>query len=60
MARVTFPDERREALWVPASAVATPHGHPFYRRLNEIRLKHDFDTFVEGLCVKFYKDDEKL
>jgi hypothetical protein len=29
-------------------------GHPFYRRLNELLEGEGFDTFVEGLCRKFY------
>jgi hypothetical protein len=32
--------------------------HPFYTRLNQILDKHDFDAYVEGLCERFYADDE--
>jgi transposase len=41
-------------LWVPASELPTPPGHPFYEQLNALLRKHGFDAFVEGLCQKFY------
>src|SRR5262245_29980838 len=31
-------------------------GHPFYDRLNQLLEEHGFDSFVEGLCAKFYHD----
>ena len=30
---------------------------PFYRRLNRILDKHDFDGYVEGLCQPFYAEE---
>lgn len=29
-------------------------GHPFYVALNQALSEHDFDSYVEGLCSKFY------
>jgi transposase len=46
--------QQQPALWVPASALPTPAGHPFYQQLNAILKKHGFDAFVEGLCQGFY------
>lgn len=28
--------------------------HPFYKALNQVLAKRDFDRYVEGLCGKFY------
>jgi transposase len=33
--------------------------HPFYARLNRILDQHDFDGFVEGLCERFYADEDR-
>ncbi len=46
--------ERQRDLWVAAGELPKSGGHPFYRRLSELLDEHDFDTFVEGLCEKFY------
>jgi len=46
--------QQQAVLWVPTSELPTPPGHPFYERLNALLRKHGFDTFVEGLCQKFY------
>jgi len=45
--------ERQEALWYGAELPSAP-GHPFYRRLNEILEKADFDRFCEKSCAGFY------
>jgi hypothetical protein len=31
--------------------------HPFYTRLNQLLDKHDFDSYVEDLCQRFYADE---
>ena len=46
--------EHQEELWIPSCAVARPAGHPFYQRLNQLLVDHDFDRFVEGKCRRFY------
>ena len=48
--------EKQKRLWVAASELPASGGHPFYRKLNELLDKHDFDAFVEGLCAKFYAE----
>jgi transposase len=45
--------ERQEALWYRSELPAAP-GHPFYRRLNEVLEKADFDRFCEKSCAGFY------
>jgi transposase len=46
--------ERQEELWIPSCSLARPAGHPFYQRLNQLLVEHDFDRFVEGQCRRFY------
>ena len=46
--------EHQEELWIPTSTLARPAGHPFYVRLNQLLVEHDFDRFVEGKCQRFY------
>ena len=46
--------ERAEDLWIPISELAKPASHPFYERLNKILDEHDFDSFVEDKCRRFY------
>jgi transposase len=41
-------------MWIATSDLPTPAAHPFYQRLNTLLAKAGFDTFVEGLCAKFY------
>jgi transposase len=45
--------ERQESLWY-GSELPTAPGHPFYRRLNEVLEKADFDRFCEKSCAGFY------
>ena len=45
----------QQQIWVEASRAEAP-AHPFYKRLNKILAKHDFDTFVEQCCAKFYAE----
>jgi transposase len=46
--------ERQEELWIPTCTLARPASHPFYQRLDQLLVKHDFDRFVEGRCCRFY------
>ncbi len=48
------PNEKQEPIWVEASRLATPVGHPFYERLNRLLNKRGFDAFAESACRKFY------
>lgn len=48
------PDEKQEPIWIEASRLAMPVGHPFYERLNELLKKRGFDSFAESACQKFY------
>ena len=41
-------------LWVATADLPASPGHPFYTRLNTLLDAHDFDTFVEGQCCRFY------
>jgi transposase len=48
--------QRQEELWIAATEMPAPPGHPFYRKLNHLLAEHGFDAFVEGLCQKFYAE----
>jgi len=45
---------RQKELWIAAGELPKSAGHPFYQRLSELLDEHDFDSFAEGLCEKFY------
>ena len=49
--------QRQQELWINTANVITPAGHPFYRRLNQLLERHQFDPFVEGRCEPFYATD---
>ena len=48
------PNEKQEPIWIDASWLATPVGHPFYERLDQLLNKRGFDSFAESACCKFY------
>lgn len=48
------PNEKQEPIWIEASSLAMPVGHPFYERLNQLLQKRGFDAFAESACEKFY------
>jgi len=48
------PDEKQEPIWIEARRLATPAGHPFYERLNQLLSKRGFDAFAESACESFY------
>src|SRR5204862_4015107 len=45
------------SMWVATQDLPRSAAHPFYARLNQILDQHDFDSFVEGLCERFYADE---
>lgn len=45
--------ERQEGLWYGGELPVAP-GHPFYKRLNEVLEKADFDRYCEKSCAGFY------
>src|SRR5712692_6852866 len=48
--------ERQEPLWYRSELPEGP-GHPFYKRLNEVLERADFDSFCEDRCRKFYHEN---
>ncbi|MDQ2947825.1 MAG: transposase [Acidobacteriota bacterium] len=50
------PDEKQDPIWIEASCLATPAGHPFYERLNRMLSKRGFDAFAESTCQSFYAE----
>ena len=46
--------ERQEELWIAATWLPRPPGHPFYDRLNAALREAGFDAFVEGECAPYY------
>jgi transposase len=49
--------QRQQELWIAAQDVPAPAAEPFYRKLNEVLAQQGFDSFVEGLCQKFYHEE---
>ena len=45
---------RQATMWVATSELPASPGHPFYQRLNQILEADGFDSFVEGVCRRFY------
>lgn len=50
--------QRQQEFWIAADEIVTSPGHPFYKRLNGLLVSHDFDTFVEAACCKFYAENK--
>src|SRR6516225_4726074 len=48
--------ERQERLWLSATEIRATAAHPFYKRLNELLDRHEFDQVAEGECQEFYAD----
>jgi transposase len=48
---------KQASMWVATQDLPRTAAHPFYRRLNQVLDKHDFDGYVEGLCRRFYADE---
>ena len=51
------PNERQEPIWIDASRLATPVGHPFYERLDQLLNKRGFDSFAESACRRPRESD---
>lgn len=47
---------KQESIWIEATSVPTPAGHPFYERLNKLLESRGFDQFAEETCRRFYAD----
>jgi transposase len=47
--------ERQQDLWIATEAIVKTPGNAFYDRLNKILDQHQFDSKIEKLCRKFYK-----
>ena len=45
------------SMWVATQDLPRSAAHPFYRRLNQILERADFDAYVELLCQRFYADE---
>jgi len=56
MAMGKWQTQRQQELWIAAQDVPAPAAEPFYRKLNEVLARQGFDSFVEGLCQKFYHE----
>ena len=50
-------NEQQTSMWAAMQDLPRSAAHPFYTRLNQILDKHDFDTYVEGLCQRFYAEE---
>jgi transposase len=48
---------KQASMWVATQDLPRSAAHPFYRRLNQILDKYDSDSYVEGLCQRFYAED---
>jgi hypothetical protein len=44
---------KQASLWADARHRQAHPAHPFYRRLNEILERAQFDRYVERLCRKY-------
>jgi transposase len=44
-------------MWLATQDLPRSAAHPFYTRLNQILDEHDFDTYVEEPCQRFYSDE---
>jgi len=48
--------EKQQDLWYGGELPTAP-GHPFYKRLNEVLDKAEFDSFCETSCAGFYHNN---
>ena len=47
-------EDKQESMWIEASALVRPSGHPFYQRLNGVLKAAGFDALAEETCASFY------
>ena len=45
---------KQASLWVDTSHLRAHGSHPFYRRVNEILERANFDAYAERICRKYY------
>jgi transposase len=43
--------------WIATQDLPRSAAHPFYTGLTQFLDTHNFDTYVEGVCQRFYADD---
>jgi transposase len=48
--------EGQKDFWIPTAQLPTTAAHPFYEQINRILDAKGFDSFVEGLCGRFYAE----
>src|ERR1700749_4821798 len=46
--------EKQEPIWIEATSLALPGGHPFYDRLGALLDQRGFDGFAGNSCKRFY------
>ncbi|MEO6325202.1 MAG: transposase, partial [Thermoanaerobaculia bacterium] len=44
--------DRQDVMWIAADEIVRGEGHVFYRALNNLFKRHDFDSFAEGVVEK--------
>jgi hypothetical protein len=47
--------EKQQDLWIATNTIVETPGNAFYDRLNKVLAENRFDSKVEKLCRKFYK-----
>ena len=50
-------DGKQSKMWVSTQDLPRSAAHPFYKRLNRILEKAEFDGYVESECERFYAKD---
>ena len=50
---------RQDALFIMATELPKPAGHPFYKQLNQLLAEAKFDEWIERRCQQYYSQEEK-
>jgi len=50
---------RQDALFIMATELPKPAGHPFYKQLNQLLGEAKFDEWIERRCQRYYCQEEK-
>src|SRR5690349_19877842 len=50
---------RQDALFIMATELPKPAGHPFYKQLNQLLGEAKFDEWIERRCQQYYCQEEK-
>ena len=45
---------QQQSMWVATQDLPRSAAHPFYAQLNRLLDAANFDSYVEGLCQRFY------